>query len=104
MIGVNLWMEKLDKRYKQTLQVKAAANLALSVHPHGTPNWAIVSLWHDGSIWTVILCFIELYNVENGCANGIQKDNKDDDESKAFFAMLLNIMYYFASSGKIHTW
>lgn len=51
----------------------------------------------------MILCFIELYNVENGCANGIQKDNKDDDESKAFFAMLLNIMYYFASSGKIHT-
>ena len=42
----------------------------------------------------MILCFIELYNVENGCANGIQKDNKDDDESKAVFAMLLNIMYY----------
>ena len=51
-----------------------------------------------------MLCFIELYIVENsGCANGIQKDNKDDDESKAFFAMLLNIMYYFARSGKIHT-
>ena len=43
-----------------------------------------------------MLCFIELYIVENsGCANGIQKDNKDDDESKAvFFAMVLNIMYY----------
>ena len=32
-----------------------------------------------------MLCFIELYIVENsGCANGIQEDNKDD-ESKAVF-------------------
>ena len=42
--------QSVDGKIRQTLQVKAAANLALSVPPHGTPNWTIDSLWHDGSI------------------------------------------------------
>ena len=57
MIGVNLWMEELDKRYKQRQQqqncstptmIRKVGTLALSVPPHGTPNWAIDSLWHEG--------------------------------------------------------
>lgn len=52
-------MEELDKRYKQRQQqqncstptmIRKVGTLALSVPPHGTPNWAIDSLWHEGSI------------------------------------------------------
>ena len=66
IIGVNLWMEELDKRYKQKLQqqntctpamTRIIGSVSQSFPPHGLPDWAVDSLWHKGSLFTYLLIF-----------------------------------------------